>query len=131
MTLVRTEPCPESRHQLVEKCPQIGRRLELRNGIELLERACKRVRQAPHRSRRKLRIFRLEVQPVHFGQKASRCLQFAIDKSSVEDELGTVVRDLPTAPLLDLPLHGLEVALDSIHSDSKGIDQVETLAVLG
>jgi hypothetical protein len=71
------------------------------------------------------------VQAVHFGQKASRCLQFAIDKRLIQNQLGTLVGDLRTSPLLDLPLHGLEVPLDSVHAHGKRVDQVEALAVLG
>jgi hypothetical protein len=45
--------------------------------------------------------------------------------------LGTLVADLRIAPLLHLPLRRPEVALDSVHSYGNGVDQVETLAVLG
>jgi hypothetical protein len=33
--------------------------------------------------------------------------------------------------VFDLALHGLEVPLDSVHSDSKSVNQIEALAVLG
>ena len=85
MTLVGTEPCSQSSGQLIEKLSQFGRRFKLWNGIELLERAGKRIRQAPHRAGRELRILRLEVQAMHFGQKAARRLQLAIDTSLIQN----------------------------------------------
>lgn len=47
---------------------QLVRLVQLRNRIKLLECAGERVRQAPHRPGRKLRILRLEVQTMHLGQ---------------------------------------------------------------
>ena len=130
-TRFRTEPCSQSSGQLIEKLSQLRRCLELWNGIELLERAGKRIRQAPHGSCRKLRILRLEVQAVNLGQKAAWRLKFAIDKRLIQNQLGTLVADLRTAPLLDLPLHRLKVPLDAVHAHGKRINQVEALAVLG
>jgi hypothetical protein len=97
-----TEPASKSCGQLLEKLAQLGRRFELWNRIELLERAGKRIRQAPHRSRREPRIFRLEVQAMHFGQKTSRCFQFAFDESFVNDDFCTDVclASLPSLYLL-------------------------------
>ena len=81
---------------------------ELWDGSELPERTGQRIRQAQQRAGRELRILRLEVQAVHFGQKTSRRLQLAIDKRSIGDQLRPLVADLGTASLLDLPLHGFD-----------------------
>jgi hypothetical protein len=68
---------------------------------------------------------------MHFGRETSRRLQFAIDKRGIEDQLGTLVGDSRTAPLLDLPVHRLEVPLEAVHANGKRINQVEALAVFG
>src|SRR5215472_4305150 len=102
--------------QLGEAFAQLSRRVELRNGIKLLECACKRVRQAPHCSRRELRILRLEVMAMDFGQQASWSVELAIDKCRVADQLRLRIADLSLAPGLDLTLHRLKVPLDAVHS---------------
>jgi hypothetical protein len=48
-----------SRWQLVEKFAQLDGRFELWNRVELLERAGKHIRQAPHRVGQELWILRL------------------------------------------------------------------------
>ena len=97
------------------------------NPIKLLEGAGEGIRQAPHRSRRELWISTGGALPAEgFAAPPARHRQ-----RGTEDQLGTLVADLRTAPLLDLPLHRLEVALDAVHTHTKGINQVEALAVLG
>jgi integrase len=44
-----------------EKCSQLGRRPELRNGFQFLEGRGERIRQAPHRPRGELLMLRIEV----------------------------------------------------------------------
>jgi len=116
---------------LREKLAQFGRRLELRNRIELLERAGKRVRQASHGPCRKFLILGLEVEPVYSGQEALRGVRFGVHECRVEDQLGALVGDLCLTALLDLALHRLKVALDAIDSNRERIDQIEALGVLG
>jgi hypothetical protein len=103
--------------QLTEKFTQSCCRLELRNWIELLKSAGEWVRQAPHRSRRKLRIVWLEVAAMHFGQQALGGVEFAVNKCRVKDQLRLGIGDLCLAPRLDLALHRLEVPLDAVHPD--------------
>ena len=119
------------RRQLGEKFTQSCRCLELRNGIELLERARERVGQTPHCPRRELLVLWLEVEPVDLGQEASRRFELAIHKRRVEDQLRLGIADLSLAPALDLALHGLEVPLNPVHADRERINQVEALGVLG
>jgi hypothetical protein len=71
--------------QLREKAAQLRRRLELRHGVELLERAGKRVRETPHGPGREFRVLRLEIQPVYFGQQSSRCFELAVNERGVKD----------------------------------------------
>jgi hypothetical protein len=66
-----------------------------------------------------LLTLRLKVQPVDLGQQTSRRVQLAIDKGRIEEQLGPLIGDLRLPPVFDLALHGLEVPLDSVHSDSK------------
>ena len=117
--------------QLTEELTQLGCRLKLRNRIELLLGAGERIRQAPHGSRRKLRMLRFEVHTVDLGQQALRSVELAIHKRRVEDQLRLGVSDLGLAPRLDLALHRLKVPMDSIHTNRQCVDQIEALAVLG
>ncbi len=114
----------------VKEFSQLVRRLELRNRIELLESACERVRQARHRALRELRVFRLEVQPVHFGQKTPGSVEGAVDERAVENQFCALVGDLSLPPQLRLALHRLDVPLDAVYSNGERIDQVEALTVL-
>jgi hypothetical protein len=109
---------------------QLGRGLELPDRIELLERAGEAVGQTPHRARRELRIPRLEIQTVDFGQQASGRLQLAIDERRVEDQLRRVVGDLGSSPQLNLALQRFEVPLDSVHADRQGVNQIEVFVCL-
>jgi hypothetical protein len=115
---------------LSEKGAQLGRWLELRHRIELLEGAGEGVRQAPHGPGRELRILRLEIQPVDLGQQAPGRFQFAVDEGRVEDQLCGVVGDLRLPPRLNLALQRLEVPLNPVDSKRERINQVETLVCL-
>lgn len=57
-----------------------------------------------------------EVYPVDPRELTPRCLQFAFDKRSVESQFGLRATDLFVASALNLPLHGLEAALNSVDS---------------
>src|SRR5580658_306859 len=81
---VRPAPPPLLRHLRQPELPEFAQlRRCLKLGVKLLKRASKRVRQAPHTSRRELRILRLEVQPVDVREESARCLQFAFHKCSI------------------------------------------------
>ena len=45
-------------------------------------------------------MLRLEAEAVDFKQKASRCLQLAIDKRLMQNQFRALVADLRTSPLL-------------------------------
>ena len=117
--------------QLCEKAAQLGRCLELRHRIELLEGAGEGVRQAPHRPGREFRVLRLEIQPVDLGQQAPGRFQLAVNERRVEDQLRRVIGDLRLPPRLNLALQRLEVPLNPVHADRERINQVEALGVLG
>ena len=121
----------ESRGQLTKEFSELCSGLELRHGIELLEGARKRIRQAPHGSGRELRVFRFKVKAVNVGEKALGCFEFTVDERRIEDQLGSIIGDLRLAPGVNLPLHRLKVTLNAVHSDRQCIDQVKALGVLG
>ena len=121
----------ESVGQLCQKAAQLGRSLELRHRIELLESACEGIRQAPHGPRRKFRVLRLEIKPVDVGQQTSGRFQLAVDERRVEDQLCRLVGDLRLPPRLNLALQWLEVSLNPVHADRERVNQVEALGVLG
>jgi hypothetical protein len=116
---------------LCEKAAQLGRCLELRQRIELLEGAGEGVRQVPHGPGREFRVLRLEVEPVDLGKEAPGSFQLAINKRRIEDQLSRLVGDLRLPPRLNLALQRLEVPLNPVHADRERVNQVETLGVLG
>ena len=98
-----------------EKCSQLGRRLELRNGVQLLERRGERVRQAPHGPRHELLMLRIEVAIMHDTGQVLGYLKFSLDEGSVDDELRGLTRKLACASGFDLPTHRFEVALHAVY----------------
>jgi hypothetical protein len=73
----------------------------------------------------------LEIRPVDLGQQALRCVQLAINKCRVEDQLRCVIGDLGLPPGLHLALQRFEVPLNSVHADRERVNQVEALGMLG
>ena len=68
---------------------------------------------------------------MNLGQQTPGHVQLAIDECGIEDELGPLIGDLCLPPMFDLSLHRFEVPLNPVHTDGKGIHQIEALAVLG
>ena len=58
----------QSGRELIQKFAQLGRGLELRDRIELLERVGQCIGQTSHRTRREFLVLRLKIQPVYLGQ---------------------------------------------------------------
>lgn len=71
-TAVDSERLRESTFQ---KLSELRSRLELRNGIQFLERRRKCIREAPDRVRSELFVLWLEVQIVHGARQVFRCFQ--------------------------------------------------------
>ena len=114
-----------------EKAAQLSRGFELRNWIELLERAGEGVGQTPHAARREFRIFRLEIKPVDFRQQAPWGVEGAVDERVVEDQLCALVGDLRFPPQLHLALQWFKVPLNPVNTDRERVNQVEALGVFG
>jgi hypothetical protein len=91
---------------LCEKAAQLGRCLELRHRIELLEGAGEGIREAPHGPSREFRVLRLKIQPMDLRQQASGRLQLAVNESRVEDQPRRIIGDLRLPPRLNLALRG-------------------------
>jgi hypothetical protein len=116
---------------LCEKATQFCGRFELRHWVELLKRAGKCVREAPHGPGREFRVLRLEIQPVDFGEQSSWCFQLAVNERGVEDQLRPVVSDLRLPPQFNLVLQRLEVPLNPVHPNRERINEIEALGVFG
>jgi hypothetical protein len=69
---------------LREESPKLRGRLELGDGIELLERAGERIRQTPHRPWRKFLVLWLKVLPVYLGEKTPWRFQLSIHKRGID-----------------------------------------------
>ncbi len=69
---------------------------------------------------------RFEVQTMNLGQQALGSVQLALNECRVEDQLRAGIGDLRLTPALDLALHRLEIPLDAVHSNGKGIDKIAT-----
>ena len=80
---------------------------------------------------RKFLVLGLKVQPVDVTEQASRRLQLSFDECRVEDQLRPLVGDLRLPPQFNLALERLEVPLNPVHANLKGIQQVEALGMLG
>ncbi len=105
------------RRQLRQKSSQFGCGFELGNGIQFLECAGERIRQAPHRPRRELLVLRLEIEPVHFGEKSTWRFQLAIHERGIENQLRPFVGDLRLPPLFHLASHRVKASLDPIDTN--------------
>lgn len=101
---------------------QLGRRPELRDGIQFLECRRERVGETPDRSRPEFLVLRLEVEVVHAAGQVLWGFESALDECLVDDHLGGDVRQFASLPRLHLLLHGLEVPLHPIDSDRDAID---------
>src|SRR5258708_33564658 len=97
--------------QLVQKFAQLGRGLELRDRIQLLEGAGECVGQTPHRASREFLVLWIKIQPVDLGQQTPRRVQLAINECSIVDQLRPFVSDLRLPPVFDLTQHWVEVPL--------------------
>jgi hypothetical protein len=64
-------------------------------------------------------------------QQALWCVELAIYKRRVEDQLCRVIGGLRLPPVFDLALQGLEISLDAVHTNCQGVDEIKALAVLG
>lgn len=115
--------------QLVQKIAQRGCRLELRDGIEPLEGASEGLGETPHCAWRELVELRFKVKSVNLGQQALRDIELTLNEGRVEDQLRPFIADLRLPPLLDLPLHGLEVALHPINANRDAVHQRKRLRV--
>src|SRR5713226_4341801 len=71
---------------------QLGRSLELWDGIQFLECRGERIRKTPDRSRAKFLVLWLEVEVMYAAGKVLWSLQSALDKCLVDDHLGGHLR---------------------------------------
>src|SRR5260370_23776245 len=101
MHLVRGH-CGQSEERCELRCC-----LELWDRIELLERARERIREAPHRSRGELLKPWVEVLFVNAPGQVFRCVELALHKGLVDDELRTLVLKARSLPRLHLLPHRL------------------------
>jgi hypothetical protein len=105
-----------------QELAQLGRRLELRDGLQFLERRCEGIGQAPDCPRTELLVPRREVQIVHRASKVLGSFELALNERLVDDNLGSDIRQLSSLPGLHLFLHGFEVALHPVHTHRDAID---------
>ncbi len=114
-----------------QKCSQLCRRMELRNGIQLLERRRERVRKAPHGPRRELLMLWIEVAIMHDAGQVPGYLKFSFDERSIDDELFRFIRKLACAPGFNLPAHRFEVSLHAVDACREDVHEAQVLGVLG
>src|SRR6266851_4466047 len=87
--------------QLKERCELRGC-LELRDRVEVLERARERVGQAPHCSRSELLDPRVEILIVNAPGQVFRGVELALYECPVDDQFRCVVQKACSLPRLDL-----------------------------
>jgi hypothetical protein len=67
---------------------------------------------------------------MHHRHETRRSFQLSVNERPVDDKLGRYVRDLSFLPLLHLPLHGIEVPLHAVDSNTEAVLQRKVLRVL-
>ena len=77
---------------------QLGRSLELRNGVQFFECRRERIGETPDRSRPEFLIFWFEVQVAHGSCEVFRRLQFAFDERLVNHNFGGDIRQFTPLP---------------------------------
>jgi len=102
---------------------QLGRSLELRDGIKFLECGGKRVGETPGRSRPELLVLGLEVKIMHGASEVFRRFQLALHKRLVDDHLRRNIGEFASLPRLHLFSHWLEVALHPVDTNRDAVDQ--------
>jgi hypothetical protein len=108
---------------------QLRRRLELWNGIEILECGSERIGEAPDRPRPEFLILRLEVQVVHGAGEVLGSFEFTLHKRLVDDHLGGDVGEFAPLPGLHLLSHRLEASLHSVDTNGNAINERKRLRV--
>jgi len=121
-----TKPLERLREPRFQEFAQLGRRLELRNRFQFLERRCERIRETPDCSRFEIFVLWLEIKLVDRREVFGR-FQLALDKSLVDDHFRCDIREFTSLPGLYLFAHGLEVALHPVDADRDTVDQRERL----
>lgn len=71
-----------------KKCAELGRRLELQDRLQLLERRGRRIGQALPGPRLKFLVLRIEMAVVDNGCEMLRCLQITFAERTIDDQLG-------------------------------------------
>ena len=109
---------------------ELRRRLELRHGVEFLERRREGVRETPLGARRKLVVLGVEIEVVDAAGEVLRRFEFSFHEGAVNHELHLVVPDLALFPDFDLPAHRLEITLHAVDADRDRVNEAETLRML-
>ncbi len=116
--------------QFKERCEFRGC-LELRDWIEIFERARERIGETPCRPRSEFLDPRIEIEIVDAAGQVLGDIQLALDECPVDDQLrGLVLKTCPL-PSLDLLPHRLEVPLHAVHSHREDVHEAQMFGVLG
>jgi hypothetical protein len=116
--------------QLKERCELRGC-LELRNRVEVFERARERVGQPPHRSRSELLDLGVEIRVVNAPGQVFRGVELAFHECLVDDQLRCIAWQARPLPRLDLFPHRFEVPLHAVHSHREDVHEAHMFGVLG
>src|SRR5436190_167127 len=114
----------------LEELANLGGGTLQRYGFELLGGSAESVVEAPDGARSELLMWRSKVIIVGWPGQVFRKLHGSLDERFVNQKLGGSVGQLNVLPALHILDHGLEVALDVVHAEAHGFEQVEVLGVL-
>ena len=109
----------------LQECAQLGRGLELRDGIQFFECRSERIGETPDRSRFELFVLGLELQVMYGTSQVLGSFEPALDERFVNDHLGGNVRQFASLPRLYLFSHRLKVSLHSINANRDAGDERE------
>src|SRR5713101_5630660 len=116
---------------LLKKRSELRGCLELRDWVEVLERTCESVGQAPHCSRSELLDSRVEIRVVNAPGQVFRGVELTFHECPVDDQFRCVVRQARPFPFLDLFPHRLKVPLHAVHSHREDVHETHMFGVLG
>ncbi len=117
-----------SGRQFEKRC-EPRRCLELWDGVEVLERTREGVGQAPQGARSEFLGLRIEILVMNSPGQVFRCVEFALHKRPVDDQLRSFVLKARPLPRLDFLPHRFEVPLHAVHSDREDVHEAQVLGV--
>src|SRR6266849_8604516 len=116
---------------LLKKRSELRGCLELRDWVEVLERTCESVGQAPHCSRCELLDARVEIRVVNAPGQVFRGVKLSFNECPVDGQFRCIIRQARPLPRVHLFPHRFEAPLHAVHSNREDVHQAPMFGVIG